>query len=329
MIISIFATMIDFVYNIILGFDYPGLTKALDPVTIALLVGQGVQQVGKIREANQAKRTAERQEQKGKSLYDKMISEFESGDYDLSLSQDVRDSAEQQRILAEQFSDAASQRATASMQSALAASRYGDPRSAAMIPQQLDRLEAGAQKAELAGLEQKVKADTALAKAQQGIDEKNMAMMQSLGSMQLKRGAADMDAGALAKAQAQQAKTQAQSAAIAAAAQAPFAFMMQEQGYETDEDGGQHKFANKPGEVHMTGGEFSHKTNKKALVDEETGIKEAELTGDEAMVSDADNVLVFNPNQQISIEGLVNKGDAKGLMKKMKSLLKKFNKQDV
>lgn len=154
-------------------------------------------------------------------------------------------------------------------------------------------------------------------------------MMQSLGSMQLKRGAADMDAGALAKAQAQQAKTQAQSAAIAAAAQAPFAFMMQEQGYETDEDGGQHKFANKPGEVHMTGGEFSHKTNKKALVDEETGIKEAELTGDEAMVSDADNVLVFNPNQQISIEGLVNKGDAKGLMKKMKSLLKKFNKQDV
>ncbi len=82
--------MIDFVYNIILGFDYPGLTKALDPVTIALLVGQGVQQVGKIREANQAKRTAERQEQKGKSLYDKMISEFESGDYDLSLSQDVR-----------------------------------------------------------------------------------------------------------------------------------------------------------------------------------------------------------------------------------------------
>ena len=302
MIISIFATMIDFVYNIILGFDYPGLSLALDPVTMALLVGQGVQQVGKIREANQATRTAERQQQKGKSLYDKMISEFQSGDYDLSLSQDVRDSAEQQRILAEQFSDAASQRATASMQSALAASRYGDPRSAAMIPQQLDRLEAGAQKAELAGLEQKVKADTAVAKAQQGIDEKNMAMMQSLGSMQLKRGAADMDAGALAKAQAQQAKTQAQFAAMAAAAQAPFAFMMEEKKYTpSDEDGGKHKFANKPGEVHMTGGEFSHKTNKKALVDEETGIKEAELTGDEAMVSDADNVLVFNPYQETSI----------------------------
>jgi hypothetical protein len=97
----------------------------------------------------------------------------------------------------------------------------------------------------------------------------------------------------------------------------------------TFKKGGQYEFANKGGEVHMTEGEFSHKTNKKALVDEETGVKEAELTGDEAMVRDGENVLVFNPNQQNTIEALVNKGDAKGLMKKMKALLKKFNKQNV
>ena len=95
------------------------------------------------------------------------------------------------------------------------------------------------------------------------------------------------------------------------------------------EKGGQYEFANKGGEVHMTEGEFSHKTNKKALIDEETGVKEAELTGDEAMVRDGENVLVFNPNQQSTIEALVNKGDEKGLMKKMKALLKKFNKQNV
>ena len=93
--------------------------------------------------------------------------------------------------------------------------------------------------------------------------------------------------------------------------------------------GGKYKFANKGGEVHMTEGEFSHKTNKKALIDEETGVKEAELTGDEAMVMDGDNMLVFNPRQQSTIEALVNKGDSKGLMKKMKALLKKFNKQNV
>ena len=324
MIISIFAAMIDFVYQLILGFDYPGLTKALDPVTIALLVGQGVQQVGKIKEANQAEKRAARQQQKGKDLYDKMLSDFQSGEYDLSLSQDVRDSAEQQRMLAEQFSDAATQSGQAQLQSSLAAARYGDPRAAALIPKQAQQIEQGVQQAQLQGLQQKVKADASLAGMEQDIATKNQRMLQELGSMQLKRGAADMDAGTLAEAQAQQARTQAQSALAASSAQAPFAFMMEEL-----EQGGNLKFANKPGEVHMTGGEFSHKTNKKALVDEETGVKEAELTGDEAMVTDGENVLVFNPNQQSTIEGLVNKGDSKGLMKKMKALLKKFNKQDV
>ena len=78
----------------------------------------------------------------------------------------------------------------------------------------------------------------------------------------------------------------------------------------------------------MTKGEFDHGTNKKALIDEETGEKEAELTGDEAMVRDGENVLVFNPEQQDTIEKLVNEGDAKGLLKKMKALMKQFENQN-
>lgn len=38
-------------------------------------------------------------------------------------------------------------------------------------------------------------------------------------------------------------------------------------------------------QIYVTGGEFNHDTNKKALVDEETGEKEAELTGDEAVLN--------------------------------------------
>jgi delta 1-pyrroline-5-carboxylate dehydrogenase len=102
--------------------------------------------------------------------------------------------------------------------------------------------------------------------------------------------------------------------------------MIDEQEYKA---GGKHKFSDKPGEVYMTGGEFDHGTNKKALIDEETGEKEAELTGGEAMVADGDNMLVFNPEQQNTIEGLVNKGDSKGLMKAMKRLMKQFNKDNV
>ena len=75
------------------------------------------------------------------------------------------------------------------------------------------------------------------------------------------------------------------------------------------------------GKVGKTGGVFDHKTNKKALIDEESGEKEAELTGDETM-------FVFNPKQSSAFEKMVKGNDAVGLMKFMKKLLKKpqFNK---
>ena len=77
----------------------------------------------------------------------------------------------------------------------------------------------------------------------------------------------------------------------------------------------------KGGKVGKTGGEFNHDTNKKALIDEESGEKEAELTGDETM-------FVFNPKQSSAFEKMVKGNDAVGLMKFMKKLLKKpqFNK---
>lgn len=75
------------------------------------------------------------------------------------------------------------------------------------------------------------------------------------------------------------------------------------------------------GKIGKTGGEFNHDTNKKALIDEESGEKEAELTGDETM-------FVFNPKQSSAFEKMVKGNDAVGLMKFMKKLLKKpqFNK---
>ena len=64
----------------------------------------------------------------------------------------------------------------------------------------------------------------------------------------------------------------------------------------------------------VTEGEFNHGTNKKAVVDEESGEKEAELTGGE---------FVFNPKQTNRIESLVEKDNAEGLLKFMRNLLKK------
>jgi len=80
-------------------------------------------------------------------------------------------------------------------------------------------------------------------------------------------------------------------------------------------------FNEKGGKIGKTEGEFNHSTNKKALIDEESGEKEAELTGDETM-------FVFNPKQTSTFEKLVKGNDSEGLMKFMKKLLKKpqFNK---
>ena len=68
-----------------------------------------------------------------------------------------------------------------------------------------------------------------------------------------------------------------------------------------------------------TEGEFDHDTNKKAVIDEENGKKEAELTGGE---------IVFNPKQTKDMEKLIEQGDAKALMEFMKDLLSKPQFQD-
>lgn len=73
------------------------------------------------------------------------------------------------------------------------------------------------------------------------------------------------------------------------------------------EDGG---YIGKEGGV--TEGEFDHDTNKKAIVDEENGQKEGELTGGE---------MVLNPEQTDGITTLVEKGDAEALLMFLRDLL--------
>ena len=62
----------------------------------------------------------------------------------------------------------------------------------------------------------------------------------------------------------------------------------------------------------VTEGEFDHDTNKKAIIDEENGQKEGELTGGE---------MVLNPEQTDGITTLVEKGDADGLLTFLRDLL--------
>lgn len=62
----------------------------------------------------------------------------------------------------------------------------------------------------------------------------------------------------------------------------------------------------------MTEGEFDHDTNKKAIVDQETGRKEGEMTGGEG---------VFNEDQLAEIVEMIKEGDEDGLLTYLKNLL--------
>jgi hypothetical protein len=68
-----------------------------------------------------------------------------------------------------------------------------------------------------------------------------------------------------------------------------------------------------------TEGEFDHDTNKKAIVDEESGQKEGEMTGGE---------LIFNPEHVAKMESLIKEGDADELLAFMKDLLSQPQFQD-
>ena len=62
----------------------------------------------------------------------------------------------------------------------------------------------------------------------------------------------------------------------------------------------------------MTGGDFDHDTNKKAIIDEESGKKEGELTGGEA---------VFNEDHLADVVQMIKEGDEDGLFAYLKNLL--------
>tara|TARA_A100001015_G_scaffold252845_1_gene292673 strand:+ start:64 stop:423 length:360 start_codon:yes stop_codon:yes gene_type:complete len=62
----------------------------------------------------------------------------------------------------------------------------------------------------------------------------------------------------------------------------------------------------------MTEGDFDHSTNKKAIIDEESGKKEGELTGGEG---------VLNEDHLADIVKLIKEGDEDGLLAFLKSLL--------
>jgi len=250
------------------------------------------------------------QSESGQKMYESMLKQLRSGKYDVSQKQ--RDLSMDTKEMAEQFVDATRTRGQERRGDVVSAIQSGDSRMASMIPKQASQIEQDLQGAELQALQTKVGADKAIADLEQsGLDRQAR-----LSEMEMMRGAQGAEAGRQMQLQAMLAQSQAGPRATQEGIQTALAaysqlFNPKAEGQEDAEYGGKLDFGR---EGMKTNGEFSHEDNPKAIIDEDTGIKEGEVTGGE---------LVFNPEQSDGMEELINKGDAEGLLKYLKDLLSK------
>lgn len=247
------------------------------------------------------------QSESGQKMYESMLKQLRSGKYDVSQKQ--RDLSMDTKEMAEQFVDATRTRGQERRGDVVSAIQSGDSRMASMIPKQASQIEQDLQGAELQALQTKVGADKAIADLEQsGLDRQAR-----LSEMEMMRGAQGAEAGRQMQLQAMLAQSQAGPRAKQEGIQTALAAYSQlfNPKVKENEYGGKLDFGR---EGMKTNGEFSHEDNPKAIIDEDTGIKEGEVTGGE---------LVFNPEQSDGMEELINKGDAEGLLKYLKDLLSK------
>ena len=196
----------------------------------------------------------------------------------------------------------------------------GDPRSAAGLLRTLEQYDSGEDAARLAALQSKADAE----KIPAAFEEEGRQFQRGLEKELMDRAGVSADEARRSLMDITTAEEAAGPQATASGLQTGLGILSAlsdfglgnpgEEG-DTQEFGGRLKFEGggyMGEEGFKTKGEFSHKTNKKAVIDEEDGEKEAELTGGE---------LVFNPKQVSEMENLIDEGDAKELLMFMKDLL--------
>ena len=176
--------MMEFLQNLIFGFDYPGLSLALDPLTIAL-IGKGVTQG--IQGLQQRAKGKGLQEE-GRGLFDQQVADFRAGKYDLSLGQGVYDAFTNTQRLSAEASQRTGEAGRSAFAGAVANTRYGDPRTAFLMPKTAQTVMGNMSDANIKAAQNQATATSGLAQAEQQIKTANQTARQQLESMMLARG---------------------------------------------------------------------------------------------------------------------------------------------
>tara|TARA_R100001126_G_scaffold97968_1_gene71740 strand:- start:1186 stop:2166 length:981 start_codon:yes stop_codon:yes gene_type:complete len=271
-----------------------------------------------------------KQKREGRKLYEAMLDKLRKDDF---VSQAQRDVAEDTKQAAEAFIDQTRRRGEGTAAATIDALR-ADPRMAALAPKLASSLESSLQDAELAALDKRTAADAAVA----DLEQEGRAFQRKLDMAEMQRGALAAESGRQTELQAMLNQAQAGPQAARSGLQTAISTLAALADPKVDDDndndnepttettpettsevggllGSLNEVDVPAGEEGMkTNGEFSHDRNPKAIIDEDTGIKEGEVTGGE---------LIFNPDQSESMESFIEKDDAEGLLNYMKDLLSK------
>lgn len=317
----------DFLQYLVFGFDLPYLSKApIGALGIAGILG-GAKLLTDVGQGISANRRAKQQRESGEQIAAQALERLEGLNYEagpkFQVGQDTRDLVElQMRQSSEAIQNMRDQNLALSQQ-AIASGVQDPTRSGQTIANIAPSLSQQMGQSELAAAQQSTAAKQNLANLSEQYSKANIAREQSVGDMNVQ---ADRALQNMIRSEGQQAASlgfAAQGEAMGQMIGAPSAAL--DTGLQTYIAAGgvpsgdlpktksQLGLSFKKGgmledQIYMTGGEFNHDTNKKALVDEETGEKEAELTGEEAVLNPEqteNTMMAFNMLKE-AIEGMEN-----------------------
>ena len=342
----------DFLYYLVFGSDLPYLHKALDPVTLSLLLG-GTKLLTDVGQGIAGKSRAKKQRQQGEDIAQDALDrlrglEFEAGPQ-LQVGQDTRDLAELQSQQAAQAMQNLREQNLALSQQAIASGVQDPTRMGQTIANIAPSLSRQMGQTELEAARQSTAAKQRVADLaeqysranimrEQGVMDANIQSQMALENLRRREGVQAAGLGFAAEGEAIGQMINAPAAAIDTGLSAynlasggggsntptgsrrrrgsqgftmtpqDEAMIFGEGGLDGDPSTPFEKGGSLNDQIYVTGGEFNHDTNKKALIDEETGEKEAELTGDEAVLNPKqteDTMMAFNM-LKAAVEGMEN-----------------------
>lgn len=286
----------DFLHYFVFGPDLPYLQKAIEPITLALILG-GTKLLTDVGQGIASNKRAKQQRKEGEKIARKAEKRIREANF--TVGQEQRDLADLQKQQFEDLQSLVNRNRMAQSQQAIASS-LGDPtRTASGVSPLLDKMNQSNLETSLQLGQQKTAVDQQLANLTDQIRRANLQKNLNLDAQLRGEGVTAAGLGFAAQGDAQDMMI----GSLAEGIDTGLAAFNLASGFNADgskktdveveenpsgSGGSGEKGINLSNQIYRTGGEFDHDTNKKALVDEETGEKEAELTGEE---------VVLNPDQ--------------------------------